>query len=141
VGGTCGTHGRGEECVHGFFGAKRGRGVTLISHHHLVLRSRMSRRYTSSPHKLHYAVCLALLPLYLTFSENEWRAVFIQMTSPSVQSYRSHIQNTEIASRRVVQYKGLHNMPYCPRDTAYYSDFLWFSSVPAGKCRDSRPLS
>jgi hypothetical protein len=31
------------------WGAKRGRGVTLTTHPHLVPRSRMSRSYTSSP--------------------------------------------------------------------------------------------
>jgi hypothetical protein len=34
-----------------FPGAKRGRGVTLTTHTHLVPKSRMSRRYTSSPPK------------------------------------------------------------------------------------------
>jgi hypothetical protein len=37
-----------------FPGAKRGRGVTLTTHPHLVPRSRMSRSYTSSPPKLHH---------------------------------------------------------------------------------------
>jgi hypothetical protein len=32
-----------------FPGAKRGRGVTLTTHPHLLPRSRMSRSYTSSP--------------------------------------------------------------------------------------------
>jgi hypothetical protein len=32
-----------------FPGVKRGRGVTLIAHPHLVRRSRMNRNYTSSP--------------------------------------------------------------------------------------------
>jgi hypothetical protein len=32
-------------------GVKRGRGVTLTTHPHLVPRSRMSRSYTSSPPK------------------------------------------------------------------------------------------
>jgi len=32
-------------------GVKRGRGVMLTTHTHLVLRSRMSRSYTSSPPK------------------------------------------------------------------------------------------
>jgi hypothetical protein len=32
-----------------FPGTKRGRGVTLTTHRHLVPRSRMSRNYTSSP--------------------------------------------------------------------------------------------
>jgi hypothetical protein len=36
--------------------AKRGRGVTLIAHPHLVPRSRMSRSYTSSPLKRHHGV-------------------------------------------------------------------------------------
>jgi hypothetical protein len=43
--------------------AKRGRGVTLTTHPHLVLRSRMSRRHTSSPPKRHHGVqrdCFAL---------------------------------------------------------------------------------
>jgi hypothetical protein len=38
--------------VHGVFlspGVKRGRGVTLTTHPHLVPRSRLSRSYTSSP--------------------------------------------------------------------------------------------
>jgi hypothetical protein len=37
--------------VHWILGVKRGRGVTLTTHPHLVPRSRMSRSYTSSPHK------------------------------------------------------------------------------------------
>jgi hypothetical protein len=36
-----------------FPGAKRGRGMTLTTHPHLVPRSRMSRSYTSSPPKRH----------------------------------------------------------------------------------------
>jgi hypothetical protein len=37
-------------------GEKRGRGVTLTTHPHLVPRSRMSRSYTSSPLKLLHGV-------------------------------------------------------------------------------------
>jgi hypothetical protein len=37
-----------------FPGAKLGRGVTLTTHPHLVLRTRMSRSYISSPTKLHH---------------------------------------------------------------------------------------
>jgi hypothetical protein len=42
----------------GFFfpGPKRGWGVTLTTHPHLVPRSRMSRRYTSCPAKRHHGV-------------------------------------------------------------------------------------
>jgi hypothetical protein len=39
-----------------FPGAKRGRGVTLITHCHLVPWSRTSRSYTSSPPKRHHGV-------------------------------------------------------------------------------------
>jgi hypothetical protein len=39
-----------------FPGAKRGRGVTLTTHLHLVPKSRMSRSYTSSPPKRHHGV-------------------------------------------------------------------------------------
>jgi hypothetical protein len=39
-----------------FPGSKRGQGVTLITHPHLVPRSRMSRSYTSSPPKRHHGV-------------------------------------------------------------------------------------
>jgi hypothetical protein len=39
-----------------FPGAKRGRGVKLTTHPHLVPRSRMSRSYTSSPPKRHHGV-------------------------------------------------------------------------------------
>jgi len=39
-----------------FPGAKRGRGVKLTTHPHLVPRSRMSRSYTSSPSKRHHGV-------------------------------------------------------------------------------------
>jgi hypothetical protein len=39
-----------------FPGVKRGRGVTLTTHPHLVPRSRMSRSYTSSPPKRHHGV-------------------------------------------------------------------------------------
>jgi hypothetical protein len=49
-----------------FPGAKRGRGVTVTTHPHLVPRSRISWSYTSSPPKrLHgvYRVCFALLYL------------------------------------------------------------------------------
>jgi hypothetical protein len=38
-------------------GVKRGRGVTLTTHPHLVPRLRMSRSYTSSPHKRFHACC------------------------------------------------------------------------------------
>jgi hypothetical protein len=38
-----------------FLGAKRGRGVTLITHPHLVPKS-MSRSYISSPRKRHHGV-------------------------------------------------------------------------------------
>jgi hypothetical protein len=44
----------GTGCL--FPGAKRGRGVTLTTHPHLVPRSRMSRSYTSSPPKRHHGV-------------------------------------------------------------------------------------
>jgi len=37
-------------------GVKRGRGVTLTTHPHLVPRSWMSRSYTSSPPKRHHSV-------------------------------------------------------------------------------------
>jgi hypothetical protein len=37
-------------------GVKRGRGVTLTTHPHLLPRSRMSRIYTSSPPKRHQGV-------------------------------------------------------------------------------------
>jgi hypothetical protein len=39
-----------------FSGAKRGRGVTLTTHPHLVPRSRMSGSYTSYPPKPHHGV-------------------------------------------------------------------------------------
>jgi hypothetical protein len=39
-----------------FPGAKRGLGMTLNTHPHLVPRSRMSRGYTSSPPKRHHGV-------------------------------------------------------------------------------------
>jgi hypothetical protein len=39
-----------------FPGAKRGRGVTLTTHPHLVTRSTVSRSYTSSPLKCHHGV-------------------------------------------------------------------------------------
>jgi hypothetical protein len=39
-----------------FPGAKRGRGLTLTTHPHLVPSSRMSRSYTSSPPKRHHGV-------------------------------------------------------------------------------------
>jgi hypothetical protein len=39
-----------------FAGEKRGRGVTLTTHPHLVPWSRMSRSYTSSPPKRHHGV-------------------------------------------------------------------------------------
>jgi hypothetical protein len=46
---------KGEGCTMGiggpFQGVKRGRGVTLTTHPHLVPRSRMSRSYISSPPK------------------------------------------------------------------------------------------
>jgi hypothetical protein len=35
-------------------GAKRGRGVTVTTHPHLVPRSRLSRSYNSSPPKHHH---------------------------------------------------------------------------------------
>jgi hypothetical protein len=39
-----------------FPGTKRGRGVTLTTHPHVVQMSRMSRSYTSSPPKHHHGV-------------------------------------------------------------------------------------
>jgi hypothetical protein len=39
-----------------FPGAKRGRGVTLTTHPHLMPRSRMSMSYTPSPSKRHHGV-------------------------------------------------------------------------------------
>jgi hypothetical protein len=45
-------------------GVKRGRGVTLTTHHHLVPRLRMSRSYTSSPPCASMACRTALLLLY-----------------------------------------------------------------------------
>jgi hypothetical protein len=39
-----------------FPGKKRGRGVTLTTHPHLVPKSRMSRSYISSPPKGHHGV-------------------------------------------------------------------------------------
>jgi hypothetical protein len=39
-----------------FPGAKRGRGMTLTTHPHLVPRSRMSSSYASSPPKRHHGV-------------------------------------------------------------------------------------
>jgi hypothetical protein len=48
-----GSEARPASCPKGtggpFPGAKRGRGVTLTTHPHLMPRSRMSRSYTSSP--------------------------------------------------------------------------------------------
>jgi hypothetical protein len=44
--------------------AKSGRGVTLTTHPHLVPRSRMSRRYTSSPPKRHVACSGTALPFF-----------------------------------------------------------------------------
>jgi hypothetical protein len=38
-------------------GVKRGRGVTLAIHHHLVPRSRMSRTYTSPPPQSVFVAC------------------------------------------------------------------------------------
>jgi hypothetical protein len=57
-----------------FPGAKRGRGMTLTTHPHLVSRSRMSRSYTSSPPQappwrvaglLYFALFIYLFVVYL----------------------------------------------------------------------------
>jgi hypothetical protein len=47
-------------------GLKRGRGVTLTTHPHLVLMSRMSRSYTSSPPSAFMACSGTALALILT---------------------------------------------------------------------------
>jgi hypothetical protein len=49
-----------------FPGAKRGRGVTLTTHPHLVPRSRMSRSYTSSPPSATMACSGTAFVVYLT---------------------------------------------------------------------------
>jgi hypothetical protein len=49
-----------------FPGAKRGRGVTLTTHPHLVPRSKMSRSYTSSPPSATMACSGTALPLQIT---------------------------------------------------------------------------
>jgi hypothetical protein len=57
-------------------GAKRGRGVTLTTHPHLVLRSRMSRSYTYSPPSASMA-CSGTVLLYcglLMHGNVRWRA-------------------------------------------------------------------
>jgi hypothetical protein len=46
-------------------GLKRGRGVTLITHLHLVPKSRMSRSYISSPP----SAFLACSEIFMSFSE------------------------------------------------------------------------
>jgi hypothetical protein len=55
-------------------GLKRGRGVTLTTNLHLVLRSRMSRSYTSSPSKT-FMVCnvraLAFRITYLSHTQQQ----------------------------------------------------------------------
>jgi hypothetical protein len=45
-------------------GVKHGQGVTLTIHHYLVLRSWMSRSYTSSPPAPPYMCCGTALPFY-----------------------------------------------------------------------------
>jgi hypothetical protein len=52
-------------------GVKRGRGVTLTTHPHLVPRLSMSRSYTSSPQAPPWRVA-GQLYLYLTFRKNVW---------------------------------------------------------------------
>jgi hypothetical protein len=47
-----------------FAGCKRGRGVTLTTHHHLVPNSRMSRSYTFFPQA---PSCRVVGLLYFTF--------------------------------------------------------------------------
>jgi hypothetical protein len=52
-------------------GVKRGRGVTLTTHPHLVPGSRMSRRYTSSPPSAFWRVVGQLYKLLCYPQENE----------------------------------------------------------------------
>jgi hypothetical protein len=52
-------------------GVKRGGGVTLTTHSHLLLRSRISRRYTFSPPSASMA-CSGAALLYF---RSEWRAI------------------------------------------------------------------
>jgi hypothetical protein len=60
---------------------KRGRGVTLTTHPHLVPRTRMSRSYTSSPPSDTWRVagllCFALYPFCLIKSHPDYTANFL----------------------------------------------------------------
>jgi len=49
-------------------GVKHGRGMTLTTHPHLVLRSRMSRSYTSSPPCASMVCCGTALLYYQQFT-------------------------------------------------------------------------
>jgi hypothetical protein len=61
-------------------GLKRGRSVTLTTDAHLVLRSRMSRSYTSSPPKSHKACSGIVLALAVSaFYGNAFRIIFIKL--------------------------------------------------------------
>jgi hypothetical protein len=54
-------------------GVKRGRGVTLTTHHHLVPRSRMSRSYISSPPSATMA-CSGTALLCTSFTPNDLKS-------------------------------------------------------------------
>jgi hypothetical protein len=68
-------------------GAKRGRGVTLTTHPHLMPRSRMSRSYISSPPSAFMACSgTALAFLYFNFIQ----LILILMEKKEIKSY-SHL--------------------------------------------------
>jgi hypothetical protein len=69
-----------------FPGAKHGRGVTLTTHPHLVLRSKMSRGYTSSPSAIMMCSGTALLLLFAIYSSKFIFVVERKVSAPCLQA-------------------------------------------------------
>jgi hypothetical protein len=142
-----------------FPGAKRGRGVTLTTHPHLVPKSRMSRSYTSS--LLATMACsgtalLCLLGRRAVCSRRNWPntliALMTEAVSPSETSANLQettwrnipedilscwLNTTKRRSRVVVtpaSYSGGTRFTFRPRGYPHW-DYSWFSLVPLDKCR------
>jgi hypothetical protein len=61
--------------------AKRGRGMTLTTHPHLVPRSRISRSYTSSPSKRHHGVLFFTQTISLCLIQFQILPMSLELTS------------------------------------------------------------
>jgi hypothetical protein len=102
-----------------FPGAKRGRGVTLTTHPHLVPRSRMSTSYILSPQASTWRVARQLCFFCLTWRSMKIKrscCLFLQSWSLSamrmggIRSSESVVITDEITGRHKPQYHTLHSL-------------------------------